>query len=236
MPTTSFTIRTEADLLAAILAVDAGTAGLQYTISFATDLAGPLILNTALTAIDASHVSKLSINGNGKVLDGAGAFGGFQVTAGTVQISGLTTQNAVAAGGAGAGGTSGGGGGGAGLGGGLYVGGTAVVTLIDDSFTADRAVGGAGGSAAGTGLGAGGVSNAPGSTAAQTGVAGGFGGAVGPAPVTARRLGRAGSAAAAAAAAAVVPRAVSGRGPAAFRAAAAAWGRGPTCSCSRAGA
>ncbi|MFT3830525.1 MAG: Ig-like domain-containing protein [Opitutaceae bacterium] len=112
------------------------------------------------------------------VIDGADAYRVFFVDTGTVALSNLWIQNALAQGGAGGTG-DGGGGGGAGLGAGLFVNqATAVVTVTNVNFISMRAIGGAGGSFRSTapaGGGGGGMAYRGGSTTINGGGCGGGG-------------------------------------------------------------
>jgi hypothetical protein len=145
----------------AILAVDAESSG-SYTI----DLTAGVTLTADLSALDLLSGVSVTIDGGGNVLDGGGQHRGLFVESGTVTITDLTIQHAVAIGGAGGAGGAGGGGG-LGAGGGLYVASAGTVALAGVSFLDDGAVGGAGG--AGTGN--------PGSSGGGGGGLGGGGGA-----------------------------------------------------------
>ncbi|MBV9862377.1 MAG: Hint domain-containing protein [Alphaproteobacteria bacterium] len=192
MSQTSFTITNETDLNTAITDIDVGgrdgLPNTQYTI----DIVGSIALNTPLLAINLAQNSTLDLQGSSNaILDGNNAQRGLLVYAGTVDVSDLTIQNAVAQGGAGgssASGTNGGGGGGgAGLGGGLFVTGTsdgvggASVTLDNVVFSNDAAKGGNGGTTvagarnAGGGGGLGGNGGSAASASAPTGGGGGVG-------------------------------------------------------------
>ncbi len=159
MTTTSFSISSEADLNSALQQIDkSGTSAATnttYTFTFAADLSGANALSTDLNAIDLGAGSTLNIVGDNHVLDGANAYRGIFVIAGTVNISDLTIQNTTATGGKGGAGLSAGGGG-MGAGGGLFVNTGANVTLSNVSFADDAAVGGTGGQGAYTGSGGGG--------------------------------------------------------------------------------
>lgn len=99
----------------------------------------------------------LTINGNGKFLDGSNTQRGFLVYSGTVSINDLIIQNTLAKGGNGGAAVPGRqGGGGAGLGGGLFVNNLANVTITNVSFNNTQAQGGTAGTGATTNLGAGG--------------------------------------------------------------------------------
>lgn len=183
MPT-FFTVATEADLNAAIAAINAGgsssVANTAYMIQITTDLS----LNTDITAINLLASDSLEITGNtfattgnaSAVLDGGGGVRGFVVTGGAVTLDSLGLQSLVAQGGNGGAGSKAGGGG-AGLGGGVFVGAGASVALSNVSFSGDAARGGAGGVVGGSGTGAGGSGSAGGFGAGGAGgAAGGFGG------------------------------------------------------------
>ena len=150
MPT-NFTVTDEADLQAAIDAIDVGgtsaAANTNYTITFAPGLttANPLTLTTPLDAINLSSSDTLDIEGNGGALDGDNALRGLFIYSGNVTIHNLTIQNAVARGGEGVGGA----GGGAGLGGGVFVASGGKATLINTSFSGDAAAGGSGSAGSG---------------------------------------------------------------------------------------
>lgn len=179
---TSFTITSAADLATDIKLVDqTGTdAAINTAYTFTFDLsngASIATLGAQLDAINLDAGSSLTILGNGDTLSGAGAYNGFFVYAGTVEIENLTIADARAVGGAG--GVSGGGGG-AGLGGGLFVTGAsdgvgvggASVTLDNVIFNGDSATGGAGG-ATGIGGGGGGLDGGKGGGAFATNGGGG---------------------------------------------------------------
>jgi hypothetical protein len=138
-PPTSFTVASETDLNAALLAIDlTGTSSAPdtaYTIDFTSDV----ILSSDLCAIDLSSGDSLTINGGGHTLDGGGVTRGFFDYAGAVAIDDLAIDNAVATGG------TGGGGGGGGLGGGLFVASAGTVALDGVTFSGDQAIGGNGG-------------------------------------------------------------------------------------------
>ena len=97
MPSTPITynVGSEADLTAAIQAIDAGASGNSYKIVFTSDI----MLSKDLPIFDGS--ATISIDGAGHALDGAGQYRGLFVddSANTVQISNLTIRNALALGG-----------------------------------------------------------------------------------------------------------------------------------------
>jgi hypothetical protein len=137
-----------------------------------------------LSAINNSNLN-LTIEGNGSVLNGRDSIGGFTVFAGNVTITDLTIESTIAHGGDGGSGLAGGGGG-AGLGGGVFVGSGATVTLLNDRFVANLAIGGDGGAvdssatASGGGGGLGGVGGSAGDgTGIYQGIGGGGGGGIG---------------------------------------------------------
>jgi len=123
-----------ADIKAIDLASKAdGGKGTNYVITLA---AGKTLTESAdISAINLAGNDTLTINGQGAVLDGAGAYRGLFAYAGKTKIENLTIEDAVANGG----------GGGAGLGGGLFVANNSQVTLDNVFFSGDSAVGGAGG-------------------------------------------------------------------------------------------
>jgi hypothetical protein len=128
------------------------------------------------------------------IIDGAGAYRAFWADSGTVTLANLQVQNAKAQGGSGGSGGMGGGGG-AGLGGALFVN-AAHVSVIDDYFLNESAIGGVGGAGAmggadggggglggnggslsgGGGSGGGGVLGNGAASTGNNGGAGGFGG------------------------------------------------------------
>ena len=111
------------------------------------NLTASITLSANLGVID----KNLTINGNGNALDGAGAYRGFFVGAGTVTVNDLTMQNLRARGGNG--GTDMlGGGGGMGAGGAVFVRSGAAVTLNNVALISNSAVGGAGGASVNNGL------------------------------------------------------------------------------------
>ena len=149
-----FTVASEADLNAAIRAIDVGGADAAQNTAYTINITGPISLTTDLLAINLESGSSLTIAGTNGVggpapqtLDGNGSQRGLFVYAGNVTVQNLTLENMSAVGGAG----GSGGGGGAGLGGGLFVTGIsdgvggAHVTLDRVTFTNDEAVGGTGG-------------------------------------------------------------------------------------------
>ncbi|HEY1936170.1 MAG TPA: Hint domain-containing protein [Acetobacteraceae bacterium] len=161
-----FTVNTETDLNNAIGTIDSATTPGIYVINFGSSITEGNITSTQtvltgqgtdtitatvpadLTAINLHSGVSLDINGAGHSLigtNGTNTFRGLFVYGGTVNVSNLTIQNAVATGGAGGYGGTAPGGGGAGLGGGLFVGKTGTVTLNQVYFSGDKAVGGAGG-------------------------------------------------------------------------------------------
>lgn len=92
------------------------------------------------------------------IIDGSSLYQAFSVASGTVSISKFHVQNTHSLGGSGGNGFSGGGGGGGG-GGALYIHESAIVTVTDCQFSANKATGGQGGAGiatAGTGSGGGG--------------------------------------------------------------------------------
>ncbi|MEO6843358.1 MAG: Hint domain-containing protein [Bradyrhizobium sp.] len=137
-----------------------------------------------LTAVNNSNLN-LTIEGNGSVLNGRDSIGGFTVFAGNVTIKDLTIESTIAHGGDGGSGLAGGGGG-AGLGGGVFVGSGATVSLLNDRFVANLAIGGSGGTvdsnatASGGGGGLGGAGGSAGDgTGIYQGIGGGGGGGIG---------------------------------------------------------
>ena len=132
-------------LVADIDAANAESAAGTYVIDV-NGASGPIALTGALPQIKLQAGVTLDLIGvHGAALDGQSAEPGLYVYSGTVSISDLTIQNAVAQGQAGTRYYGGGGGGHAGLGGGLFVGNQAAVTLDQVSFKTDAAIGGNGG-------------------------------------------------------------------------------------------
>ncbi|WP_164483790.1 MULTISPECIES: autotransporter domain-containing protein [unclassified Polaromonas] len=118
------------------------------------NLMGSITLGANLGVIDRD----LTINGNGRTLNGAGTYRGFFVGAGNVTINDLTMTNLHAKGGDGGGGY-GPGGGGMGAGGAVFVATDASANLNNVSITGNAATGGNGGNATAffsTGIGGGG--------------------------------------------------------------------------------
>ena len=139
-----------ADIKAVDLASQAdGGNGTHYSITL---LSGATLTEFGdISAINLTGNDTLTLNGQGAILNGDGAYRGLFAYSGKSTIENLTIENAVAQGGAGGAGARGGGGG-AGLGGGLFVadnpaGGAAPaqVTLDNVFFTENSAIGGAGG-------------------------------------------------------------------------------------------
>ena len=128
------TATTEAALNADIAALNNQTTPGAYVI----DIAAPITLDTALSAIDLHSGVSLTIEGTNssggaaplQTIDGNEQYQGLSVEAGNVTIDNLLIQNAAAEGGSG----QDGGGGDPGLGGGLFVGSAADVTLNSVSF------------------------------------------------------------------------------------------------------
>jgi autotransporter-associated beta strand protein len=180
--TTSFVASSESELNTIISDINAGgdlaQSNKNYTITL--DPAGEtLTLTSALTAVDLSSGSSLSILGDGDTISGGGQYQGFVDAAGSLELDDLTLSNLVAIGGTGGSAQYGGGGGGAGLGGALYVASGASATLDGVSFVDDSAEGGVGGgvNASVTGVGgAGGGADAGGAVTASSPVPGGQGG------------------------------------------------------------
>ncbi|HTW71161.1 MAG TPA: Hint domain-containing protein [Acetobacteraceae bacterium] len=140
----SFAVTSEAELNAALAAIDltgaSSAPNTHYTIAFANNIT----LGSDLYAINLASGDTLTIIGNGDTLDGGGVTRGFFVYAGTVAIGNLAIDDAVAQGGTG-------GGGGAGLGGGLFVAAAGTVSLTGVTFSGDTAIGGNGGDTADAG-------------------------------------------------------------------------------------
>jgi autotransporter-associated beta strand protein len=124
----------------------------------------------------------VTINGgDGVVIEGNNQTQGFQVFAGNVTINNVIFDHCLALGGAGGNGLAGGGGG-AGLGGAVFVGNGATVTLNQDIFNNDAAIGGDGGLVDSTlqaGGGGGGLGGTGGNGGFQAGIGGGGGGGIG---------------------------------------------------------
>ncbi|VTU23607.1 Fluffing protein [Variovorax sp. PBS-H4] len=104
------------------------------------DLVGSITLSGNLPVVERS----LTINGNGRTLDGAGRFRGFFIGSGSTTVNGLTMQNLQAQGGQGGAGYVGGGGG-MGAGAAVFVVTGASANLNDVLVVASRALGGRGG-------------------------------------------------------------------------------------------
>lgn len=169
---TTFTVSNNNDSGAGSLRqaiLDANAAGGSNTIALNASL-GTIALSGDLPAIQSS----ITLQGNGNALSGASTYRGLLVYSGTVSISNLTIQNAVAQGGNG----GAGGGGGLGAGGALFVASGANVTVSNVQLSSNRASGGngAGASVLGTGGGGGGGMGGNGGTlTSTTGAAGGGG-------------------------------------------------------------
>jgi hypothetical protein len=176
-------VATEAELNAAIAAIDANgsssASGLNATVTLTSDIH----LTTDIEAINLPNGETLTIVGNGHTLDGANTFRGLFVFNGSVAVQNLSIQHTSAKGGAG-GSAFTGGGAGAGLGGGLFIAGANTVngavytggnvTLTNVTFASDTAIGGAGG--AGNYVGATGAAGGGGLGGAGGGGYGGGGG------------------------------------------------------------
>ncbi|HEV2364217.1 MAG TPA: hypothetical protein VGS12_08485 [Caulobacteraceae bacterium] len=152
---TSFSVASEADLNAALQAIDLTGAQSRPNTAYTITLAAGFTLASDLDAVNLASGDSLTINGGGQTMDGGGTYRGFFVYAGQVAIDNLTIAHAVASGGAGGAGADPGGGG-AGLGGGLFVASAGAVTLSGVSFLNDSAVGGSGGAVSSVGIGGGG--------------------------------------------------------------------------------
>jgi hypothetical protein len=171
---TTFSVSNEAQLNAAIAAIDVSGGASVGGMAYAIDLAASFSLTGDIDAINLAPGASLTIDGGGHTIDGAGAHRGFLDYSGALTLENLTIQNAVATGGAGGSGATPGGGG-AGLGGGLFVASQGAATLSNVTFLNDSAVGGAAGP---TGAGVGGGGGLGGQGGAG-GVRNGGGGGVG---------------------------------------------------------
>src|SRR5579872_1106279 len=166
MGATTIDVGNETELNQAIASADAATSGsfdIVFTqgITEGTDVGNSITFGAQtlsappdLYALNLASGVSVTIDGGGNTLDGAGAYRGFFVYAGSVTIQNLTIADAAAIGGA----AVSGGGGGAGLGGALFVAGTGnvdgsgntlatggTVTLDAVTFSNDQAVGGSSG-------------------------------------------------------------------------------------------
>jgi hypothetical protein len=175
---TRFVVKSEADLNAALQAIDLGGASSRTNTAYKIVFANGFTLGGDLDAINLASGDKLTIDGGGATMDGGHAYRGFFVYAGNVALDNLTIANTVATGGAGGAFTGNGYGGGGGLGGaggagsGQYAGGGGGV--------GSGATGGArGAGGAGILLGAGGGSGGSGQGAGGGGAFGGGGGSGG---------------------------------------------------------
>jgi len=164
------------DLRSAILAADAAP-GSRITFSGCTPsapctiaLGGPLPPITANMIVDGGTYGSVIINGQN-------TYRAFWAESGTIELANLEIENALAQGGNG-GGTTIGGGGGAGLGAGLFVD-AATVSVVNDLFSSESAVGGTGGSYSTTVTNGGGGGGLGGSGGSDTsGLGGGGGGGI----------------------------------------------------------
>ncbi len=141
----SFIVGSESDLNAALAQIDLTGASSAPSAAYTITLSSNITLTTDLYAINLAAGDTLAIQGNGHALDGGGVHRGLFAYAGSVEVSNLAIDDAVAKGGSG----YGAGGGGAGLGGGLFVAAGASVSLSDVNFAGDQAVGGASSSSGG---------------------------------------------------------------------------------------
>src|SRR5271155_2929987 len=104
MPTSYLNVASATDLSSDIKAIDlasqaSGGSGTNYLITLA---AGQTLTETAdIAAVNLKGNDTLTIDGQGALLNGAGAFRGLFVYSGNVTIANLTIDNAVAKGGAG---------------------------------------------------------------------------------------------------------------------------------------
>ncbi len=157
------------DLVSALTTVD-NNPSTSYTINLTSDVT--LTGATTLPAITSS--STVTVTGNGHTLDGSNVQRGLLVYSGTVSVSNLTIQNAVAQGGNG----GAGGGGGMGAGGALFVANGANVTVSNVTLSNNQANGGSGageGTLAVDGGGGGGMGGNGGTLPTATGGGGGGG-------------------------------------------------------------
>lgn len=179
----SFAIGNESEWNAALSSIDAGGSAAAADTSYTFSLTNGFVLTSDPVAINLMPGSALDIIGNNTTIDGAGAYRGLFVYAGTVAVHDVTIADTRAKGGAG----SYGAGGGAGLGGGLFVAGSNVVagvtittggnvTLDNVAFRHDGATGGAGGDGLGGHFDGGGGGGLGGSGNAGVSAGGGGGG------------------------------------------------------------
>lgn len=150
-----FQVASEADLNAALAAIDLGGRFSAPHTAYTITLTPGFTLTGDIDAVNLNSTDSLVINGGGATIDGAGTYRGFFAYAGSLTLNNLTVRNTVARGGAGGAGATPGGGG-AGLGGGLFVNTGAAVTLANVNFINDQAIGGAAGAAGTIGIGGGG--------------------------------------------------------------------------------
>ncbi len=154
-----YNVATEADLVAAIQAIDGnpitGVSGVNYIINIENDLS----LNALLPAISVTAGDKLTVEGNGHTIDGGNTFGGFYLRSGAASFSDLNMQHLTQRGqnggdasliffifgGSSGQGSGGGGGGGLGAGGAFFVGSSASATITNVNITGSGAIGGNGG-------------------------------------------------------------------------------------------
>lgn len=170
---TVINVNSAGDLVNALTTVGTNP-GNSYVIEIGQNIT--LGAGNSLPAINSA--STVGINGNGHTIDGGNVQRGFFAYAGTVSISDLTIQNAVAEGGDGG---NGGGGGGAGLGGALFVAPGADVTVSNVVLVNSSAVGGDGGTSTSIHGGGGGGLGGAGGNARSAGSGGG--GGIGGSPV-----------------------------------------------------
>ncbi|HEY1935885.1 MAG TPA: Hint domain-containing protein [Acetobacteraceae bacterium] len=152
VPNIVYTVNDQADLIAALKAIDSGSAA-NYTIELGSEATPAVITLTGdLPIITVPSGGSLTIVGNDGTIDGAGQYSGLLAYSGDTTIQNLNIDDTAAIGGNGGTGgyDSGTGGGGAGLGGGLFVASNADVTLDNVNFTDTSARGGNGGRETGT--------------------------------------------------------------------------------------
>ena len=126
---------------------------LAHTILLGNDLAvaGPGdLMGINLLEVGGGAAGPLTVDGQGFAIDGAATYRGIFVWSGTVTLTDLTIQNALARGGDGFAATLRPSGGGAGLGGALFIAPGVSVTLDNVDFTGNTARGGSGGIYGGT--------------------------------------------------------------------------------------
>ncbi|MEP9380214.1 Ig-like domain-containing protein [Aquabacter sp. CN5-332] len=142
----TYEIASALDFNNALVSINAGGADAIANVHYTFNFANGFTLDSNLDTINLLSSASLTINGGGFTIDGASAFGSFEITSGALEINDIAIHNTVARGDNASNYNGGNGGGGAGVGGGLFVGSGASAVLSDVNFSGTAAVGGNGSS------------------------------------------------------------------------------------------